>query len=158
MARVLLIPVILLLPLLTLAQKKNADIAAVINELFAGYRAGDSSRIAAVFTNDAMLRSLYIKTDGEVEVTETKPVRVLIDYIGGGLAEEHNEIIWDTQIHADELMATVWTRYAFYLGNKFTHCGTETFLLRKEDNKWQIFYIVDTRQSSGCKPPAKAKK
>ncbi len=160
--RLMLSVLVFLLPVATMGQGKNTGdqtaIEDVIKELFAAYRAGDSSRVAAVFTRDAMIRSLYTKAEGENVITEAKPIDVLLDYIGGGLAEEHDERIWDIQVNADDQLATVWARYVFYLGGKLTHCGTETFLLRKQNNKWQIFFLADTRQTSGCKVPAEVKK
>ena len=81
-----------------------------------------------------------------------------IKYIGGGLAEVHDERLWETQIFTDSQLATVWTRYAFFLDKKFIHCGTETFLLRKVNQEWKIYYLVDTRKTTGCKLPGEIKK
>jgi hypothetical protein len=130
----------------------------VINELFDGYRAGDSSRVAATFTKDAMMQSIFVDTLGQHKITDVESLKAFTNYIGGGFKVIHDERLWDTQIHVDDLFATLWTNYAFYLGDKFNHCGTETFLLRKVDNKWKIFYLVDTRQKTGCKVPPEIKK
>lgn len=140
----------------TLAQsdnKKKDEIHAVISELFDAYRAGDSARVANVFTKDAIVQSIYLNGDGAPVASEATTVNSFLDYIGNGLTELHDEKLWDTQIHADKMMATVWTRYAFFLGEKFTHCGTETFLLRKVNGSWRIFILVDTRQTQGCQLP-----
>jgi hypothetical protein len=132
--------------------EKN-EIKAVVNELFDAYRAGDSARVANVFTKDAIVQSIYLNGDGTPVASEASSINTFIDYIGKGLTELHDEKLWDTKIHSDKMMATVWTRYAFFLGEKFTHCGTETFLLRKVNSSWKIFILVDTRQTQGCQLP-----
>lgn len=147
------------IPGLSQPEDKNIrEIKEVITELMDGYRAGDSSRVAAVFSKDARMQSIYTSTSKESRITLPKSSDSFIKYIGNGLQEVHDERLWDSQIHADNQLATLWTKYAFYLGNKFTHCGTETFLLRKEDNQWKIFYVVDTRQTEGCHVPDELKK
>lgn len=138
--------------------KREEKITIVIQELFDGYRAGDSTRVRAVFTADALAQTILTSTEGEDKISDVVSIDNFIKYIGGGLEEVHDEKLWDMEIHSDPQLATVWTKYAFFLGEKFTHCGTETFLLRKANNDWKIFYLVDTRQKTGCKLPAEIKK
>ena len=138
--------------------KRAEEIKLVIKELFDGYRAGDSSRVRAVFTADAHAQTILTSAEGEDKLSEVVSIDNFIKYIGGGFEEVHDEKLWDMQIHNDRQLASVWTKYAFFLGDKFTHCGTETFLLRKVKDDWKIFYLVDTRQKTGCKLPAEIKK
>jgi hypothetical protein len=138
--------------------KHLEEVNAVIQELFDGYRAGDSTRVRAVFTAQAQMQTIYTSTEGEQIISEPKSINGFVEYVGGGFEQVHDERLWDTQVHADHQFATVWTRYAFYLGEKFSHCGTETFLLRKVENDWKIFHLVDTRQKIGCKLPTEIKK
>ena len=140
------------------SSKERNKVSKVIKELFDGYRAGDSSRVAAVFSKDAMMQSIFVDAEGQHEITDVESLKSFTDYIGGGLKVTHDERLWNTQIYADELFATVYTNYAFYLGDNFNHCGTETFLLRKVDGEWKIFYLVDTRQKIGCELPPEVKK
>lgn len=138
--------------------KRAEKISSVIQELFDGYRVGDSTRVRAVFTGDARAQSIMTTTEGVDKLSDFTSIDNFIKYIGGGFEEVHDEKLWDMQIHADSKLATVWTKYAFFLGEKFIHCGTETFLLSKVKNDWKIFYLVDTRQKTGCKLPAEIKK
>jgi len=131
----------------------DEEIDNLIAELFNGYRAGNSARVKAVFTLDATSQTIFTSKEGEDKLSEIKPISNFIDYIGKGLTEVHDERLWDTQIYSDDKLATVWTKYAFYLGDKFIHCGTETFLLRKQAGLWKIYYLVDTRQKTGCVLP-----
>ena len=137
--------------------KATDKITKVIQELFDGYRDGDSTRVRAVFTADAHAQTILSTTGGNDKLSDLMSIDNFIKYIGGGLEEVHDEKLWDTQVHTDKQLATVWTKYAFFLGKKFIHCGTETFLLRKVKNDWKIFYLVDTRQKTGCKLPSEIK-
>ena len=138
-------------------ETEKAKINYVILELFDGYRQGDSSRVAATFTKKAVIQTIHKDKAGKVIISEPMPAQRFIDYIGGGFTEVHDERLWDTQIFHDEFMATVWTKYALFLGKKFTHCGTEVFNLRKVNGDWKIFYLADTRQLEDCKLPASVK-
>lgn len=137
--------------------KREEKITVVIQELFDGYRAGDSTRVRAVFTTDAHAQTIITTKEGDDKLSDVVSIDNFIKYIGAGFDEVHDEKLWDMQIHSDPQLATVWTKYAFFLGEKFTHCGTETFLLRKVKDNWKIFYLVDTRQRTGCKLPAEIK-
>lgn len=128
-------------------------VQAIIIELFDGYRAGDSARVANVFDKKAYIQGIQLDSSGNSVLSELKPAKSFVNYIGGGLSNFHDERLWDTHINIDELMATVWTRYAFFLGGNFSHCGTETILLRKRNNEWKIFYLADTRQLNNCQLP-----
>lgn len=40
--------------------------------------------------------------------------------------------------------------FEFYIGDKFSHCGVNSFQLVKKDGDWKIFFIVDTSRQSNC--------
>lgn len=124
-----------------------------IIELFDGYRAGDSLRVKNTFTKDAILQSAYFDKSGQSQLSKASPVSKFIAYVGDGFEKKHDEKIWDLEIKVDNNLASVWTKYAFYLGGEFSHCGSENFLLIKKNNTWKIFHLVDTRQQDDCKIP-----
>jgi hypothetical protein len=43
--------------------------------------------------------------------------------------------------------------YAFYVGERLSHCGVDAFQLFKGPDGWRIFEIADTRRSEGCEEP-----
>ncbi len=157
MNKILLLILLVIICLNCQAQSREdstTEIMAIIDELFDGYRAGDSSRVKSVFTIDAKSQTIFTSKNNEEKISELKPISDFIEYIGHGFTEVHDERLWDTQIYYDQKLATVWTKYAFYLDDKFVHCGTETFLLRKENELWKIYYLVDTREKTGCDLPS----
>ncbi len=131
-------------------------VMAVVNELFEGYRVGDATRVGATLSADGNMQRVTIK-DGKSIVTPSSSLSGFVKYIESGLSEKHDEPLWDTKVHVDGDLASVWTKYAFYLEGKFHHCGSENFLLHKENGEWKIFHLVDTSQTEGCVIPEKIK-
>jgi hypothetical protein len=43
-------------------------------------------------------------------------------------------------------MANVWTPYEFYINEKLSHIGVNSFTLLLENNIWKIVHIIDTRR------------
>ncbi|WP_408611582.1 nuclear transport factor 2 family protein [Flavobacterium panici] len=56
------------------------------------------------------------------------------------------EKILSYNIQIDGTMAHVWTPYEFYLNDKLSHTGVNTFTLFKEKDSWKIIYLIDTRR------------
>jgi hypothetical protein len=65
-----------------------------------------------------------------------------------GSADER--IVFET-IKIDGPLASVWTPYNFYLDNKFSHCGVNSFQMVRLNDVWKIQYLIDTRRKQGCK-------
>jgi hypothetical protein len=40
--------------------------------------------------------------------------------------------------------------YSFYLGDKFSHCGVDAFLLARDGTEWKVVSLADTRRRQGC--------
>ena len=124
---------------LSLEQK---EVLATIIELFDGYRAADNSRVRAVFTENASLLRVGEK-EGEPHLGSGS-IDSFVNYVGSGLDKLHDEPLWDYEVRIDENLASVWTKYAFYLEGQYHHCGAESFQLFKSKGGWKIFLLVDT--------------
>ena len=68
--------------------------------------------------------------------------------------KSYDEKIWSYDIRIDGLLATAWTDYTFYLGEKLLHCGVNAFQLFKSDEGWKVIHITDTRSREGCQAEA----
>lgn len=136
-----------------LPQDEEARVLAVVTELFDAYRAGDSARVSKTFTSTAILQRAFKNKAGEYIVTPADSFEKFVGYIGGGLDKLHDEQLWNSSVHIDQNLASVWTEYAFFLDKEFSHCGAENFLLQKIDNEWKIFHLVDTRAVDTCNVP-----
>jgi hypothetical protein len=154
MRNVTLILIIISLPFAahTQSNTEKEKVMAVIYELFDGYREGDSARVSATFAPDAQMQRVST-VDGVIKVAPMRSVQGWLDYIGSGLDKTHDEPIWDYTVHIDNGMASVWTKFAFFLDGSFSHCGVDNFLLAKLEEDWKIFHVVDTNQKEGCEVP-----
>lgn len=133
------------------AQTPEDDVRAVINTLFDGMRAGDSTMVRSVFHGDTPLYSAFVNQEGEPVLRQGSLDRFLT-----GVGTPHDEV-WDEHIdnvviHVDGRLASAWMDYAFFLGENFSHCGVNSMQFFHGEDGWKIIYLVDTRQREGCNP------
>ncbi len=138
----------LLAPAAVSAQSAESDVLAVITGLFDGMRAGDSAAVRAAFAPEARLMTAF-ERDG-VPTLHTGSLDRFVALVGSPHDEVWDERIWGTEIRIDGLLATVWTNYAFHLGEKLSHCGVDAFQLVRREHGWQIVHLIDTRRTEGC--------
>ncbi len=151
-----IIALIVTLPSPTFAQERRGDVAAVeqvVMELFDAMRAGDTAAMGALFHPSGRLMHVGRNSAGEYGVIIT-PIDRFITMVGGANAYL-DERIWDVEIRIDEDLATVWTKYAFFANEEFSHCGVDAFQLARLTDGWKIIQISDTQRRDGCEiPPA----
>jgi hypothetical protein len=109
---------------------------------------GDSLLTRSAFAPEAIMQTIIDK-EGKVSV-RSESVNSFIKFIGTPHQEKYDERIVFKKILIDGPLASVWTDYKFYLGEKFSHCGVNSFQLVKGDTGWQIVYIIDTRRKDNC--------
>lgn len=125
-----------------------------ITRLFTGMNRGDSAMVHSAFHSDAVLFSVGKDSQGN-SVLKKDGIQAFLNAVGTPHSKTWNEPIWNTEVHYDGNLAQVWTNYAFYLGNTFSHCGVDAFqLLKDAKGQWKIFQLADTRQKEGCKVPS----
>ena len=126
---------------------EEAAVVAAVEQLFEAMRTGDSDMAAAVFHPDARLGRA-----GEDGIS-FNPATGFIEAIGRPREQVWDEPVWDWTVQIDGRLAQMWTRYAFYLDDAFSHCGWEGFQLYKADSGWQITQLIDTRHTENCFHP-----
>lgn len=127
--------------------EENA-IKKAVNNLFTGMKTGDSTLARGAFATGAVMQTIVNK-EGKVSV-RNESVDNFIKLIGTPHTGQYDEQIVFTKILIDGPLASVWTDYKFYLGDKFSHCGVNSFQLVKGDKGWKIVYIIDTRRKENC--------
>ena len=129
------------------------EVMDVVVQLFDGMRKGDSAMVRSTFDQRATMATAMIRRDGTPAYQRDESIEEFVQAVGTPHAETWDEKLWDPKVMVDRNLATVWTRYAFFLGTKFSHCGVDTFTLAKGADGWKILFIADTRQQQGCDLP-----
>ena len=124
-------------------------VIAVIQKLFDGMRAGDSTQVANAFDSSARLQSVFTDQNGHPQMR----VSSVTDF-AGAVGKPHEDIwdekIWSYDVKIDDRLATAWTDYTFYAGTRLSHCGVNAFHLYKGTDGWKITQITDTRRRTNC--------
>jgi hypothetical protein len=131
-------------------------VLAVVEQLFDGMRAGDSTAVRAVFDEGARMQSIS-QEDG-APLIRTGSVDRFVEAVGRPHDAVWDERIWDPVVQIDGPMAMAWTPYAFYRGDTLSHCGVNAIHFIRRGDAWKVFYLVDTRQQDGCEIPEDVRK
>ena len=126
----------------------------VVAQLFKGMELGDSALVHRCFMSEVTLASLKTNKEGRTILSREGSIKDFYKAIGTPHPEKWYEESWNVRVSIDGMLAQVWCDYAFYVGNKFSHCGVDAFHLFKDDGKWKIVHLADTRSASGCNSPS----
>lgn len=155
MKRILLLVSIALMSQLTAYadshSKSEDEVMAVVQELFDGMRAADSTMVRSVFDETARLQATSYR-DGEPQM-RTMPIDDFVAAVGSPREEVWDEQIWDWEVRIEDNLATVWNQYAFYVGDNLHHCGIDAFQLFRGPDGWKIIQVADTQRTEGCQGP-----
>lgn len=148
---------ILLLLVLTLAvyastgaqnPSKNDDgqeAIAVANKLFEAMRAKNADAIRALFTPEGQLVAIDKPRIGEgLSKTRVFTADSFSKAISEAKAPEFIEKMPQPEVNLFGDLATVYGRYTFHVGDKFSHCGTNTFNLVRTEQGWKIANAAST--------------
>ncbi len=134
---------------------KSSDekaITKVISQLFDGMRLGDSSMVSACFYSEVEMFTSYSDRQGNPHLKKGD-LPEFLKAVGTPHNEIWDEVIWNIKTNVNGNLAQVWMDYAFYVGEKFSHCGVNALHLTKTKEGWKIFHLADTRQQKGCIEP-----
>ncbi len=147
----LLIILIFLITDASNAQKKKEEkeIKKTINLLFDGMRNSDTTVIRQAFAHQSTMETIASRKNGS-NFLKRENVDEFIKGIGSPRTTKYDERIKFKKVLIDSNLASVWTNYQFYIDDKFSHCGVNSFQLFKGDDGWKIIYIVDTRRKDNC--------
>lgn len=129
-------------------EKKQAVIKT-IQTLFDGMRAGDSTMLRAVLHPSASLQTSFVNKEG-VPVLSNGSIDAWVQSVGTPHEAVYDEKIWSYKIRIDDNLASAWTDYTFYVGDKMSHCGVNAFHLVNTADGWKITHITDTRRKENC--------
>ena len=125
--------------------QEETTIKQTISTFFEGLQTGDTLKIQTVCHKDMKLQSIMEKnTVGALSFQSNSDFYKSIAAIPKNLKIEERLLSYKIQV--DGSMAHVWTPYEFYVNEKQSHIGTNSFTLLLENNSWKIVHIIDTRR------------
>lgn len=127
---------------------KNDDqqeASGVASKLFAAMRAKDAAAIRAQFTPEGQLVAIDKPRTGEgLSKTRVFTADAFAKLISEAKGAEFIETMAQPKVEIFGDMALVFGRYTFYVGDKFSHCGTNSFHLVRTADGWKIANAAST--------------
>jgi hypothetical protein len=131
-------------PAITTPANTSDDPAAVAEMLFAAMREKSADKIRALFLPEGRLVAIDKPKDGHgLSKTRLFTPDAFATAIAGGQGD-FRELMPKKTVEVTGDLALVWGRYTFYLGDKFSHCGTNAFHLVRTEAGWKIADIAST--------------
>ncbi len=142
----LLVLLLLSVGLTSYAQNSEEEAKQTIVDFFEAFHKQDIIALKSFARKNVILQSVSVNQDGKTILSET-PFDKFIASIGGipkTMTFEERILSYDVKV--DGVMANVWTPYEFYVNEKLSHKGVNSFQLIKENDAWEILYLIDTRR------------
>lgn len=131
---------------------------------------GDAAERQAVLAGVERLFAAMLARDGAAIAGITDPAGVVtaitMDGAGGSSAATASwaefaqrlpqapgpirERMFDPEVRIRGDLALVWSRYDLWIGENFSHCGTDLFELVRRDGRWLLLHASFTRERTGC--------
>ena len=128
----------------------RAEVLAVVNKLFDGMKKRDTASMRSLFHPSASLLSSSVRNG--TPTISSDPIDAWIGSIGSAPAGVLlDERLMNTVVLVEDGLATVWTEYELWIGDRFSHCGVDAMTLGKTGSGWKLLSIADTRRRTGCK-------
>lgn len=139
-----LILIFLFIGVSSMAQKQ--DVQKVIEDFFVAFHQKDTIKLQSVCSDKIILQSISesVTKGNKLSTESSAEFYKSISSIPSSV--KFNEKILSYTIQIDGTMAHVWAPYEFYLNEKLSHSGVNTFTLFKEKDNWKIIYLIDTRR------------
>lgn len=120
-----------------------------IGNLFTAMKNSDSAAVMNCFADSAIMQTIARDKTGGTIIKNEK-VADFVKIVGSMPKNAADERIVFDIVKADGPLAIAWTPYKFYFNGQFSHCGVNSFQLIRQNGKWKIQYLIDTRRKQGC--------
>lgn len=152
MNRILILLFTLALNSVISAQEPSEEkaIKQTIETFFDGLHKGDSTLVASTIHATIKIQTTFTNKEGKKVLATENRQKLLTGIANKKPENSYLEKLLSWNIKIDGNLASVWTPYEFYLNDKFSHCGANSFQLFNNNEKWEIIYLVDMRRRGNC--------
>lgn len=126
------------------AQKQ--EVQKTIEFFFEGFHQRDTTKLISVCSDNIILQSISESATKGNKLSDESAKEFYKSIASIPSSMKFQEKILSYTIQIDGTMAHVWVPYEFYLNDKLSHSGVNTFTLFKEKDAWRIIYLIDTRR------------
>ena len=124
---------------------QDSEIQLTIGNFFNAFHQRDSVALKKVCSENLVLHSISESEKGP-KFSIQKASDFFKSIAAIPLSMKFEEKILSYKVQVDGTMAHVWTPYEFYVNDKLSHSGVNSFHLYKENDVWKVVYILDTRR------------
>lgn len=128
----------------------EADVEQVVVQFLEAISKKDTTAFRATMIPEATVIATFEKEG--VPAYGWRQVDADVQMLANAKAE-FLERMWAPEIDIDGPVASVWTRYDFYVDGAFSHCGTDAFHVIQTEAGWKISSVVYTIESDKEKCP-----
>ncbi|MFW0735608.1 nuclear transport factor 2 family protein [Flavobacterium sp. T12S277] len=125
---------------------QQQEVQKSIENFFEGFHQRDTLKMKAVCADKLILQSISESATKGNKLTDEKASAFYKSIATIPSNIKFTEKILSYTIQIDGTMAHVWAPYQFYVNDKLSHSGVNTFTLFKEKETWKIIYLIDTRR------------
>ncbi|WP_037320882.1 nuclear transport factor 2 family protein [Salegentibacter sp. Hel_I_6] len=122
----------------------------LIEDFFEAFHAQDAKELKSFAHSEIKMQSIAIDAEGNTTLSTQEYLDFLKSIASIPESTNFEEKLHDFEFNINGMIANVSTPYSFYVNDKLSHCGVNTFQLMKTEGEWKIIYLVDTRSKSGC--------
>jgi len=125
-----------------------------IESFFEAFHKKDTVELRSILHNEAVIKTILQAKKSLASILAEEGLTSIVadnpDNFLKSLANIPSDIIFREEIESynieeDGLLAHVWTPYSFYVNEKLSHRGINSFVLVNFDGKWKIVHLIDTR-------------
>lgn len=128
----------------------EAEAKKVVTDFFEAFHKQDSVALRNLTHPSIKMQSIGANAEGKVQVSTVSYGNFLKSITSIPSTTKFEEKLHSFNIQVNGPLAHVITEYSFWVNEKMSHCGVNSFTLVKEDKDWKIAYLIDTRKKDSC--------
>ncbi len=121
----------------------HTAILGTVQALFDALATGDGQALRDIMHPNVLMHSVERAADG-TRSSSTSTLEQLVARVEGS-EQVLTERMFDPEVRVSGDLAMVWTPYDFYVGDEFSHCGADAFVLARTGDSWTVVSLSWTR-------------